>query len=67
MFLGREPENESVTEGWQAAGSYEELCHLFLASSEYRNKHPELRKAPFMPLDAPPLDVEWQADERVLS
>lgn len=67
LFLGREPESDSMIEAWQARGSYDELCRMFLASTEFRAGHPELTKPQYMPLKVPPLEVEWQADEQILS
>lgn len=75
LFLGREPESDAVVQAWQAKGSIEELRRMFLASAEFREKNPELMQAPdregsnrppFVSLDAPPLAVEWEADETVL-
>lgn len=61
LFLDREPENEQVLKTALNYGSVEVLREAFFRSTEFRDK--ELIEPAFTPLDSPPLEVEWQADE----
>ena len=62
LLLGREPENETVVENWHRLGSFDQLREAFLASSEFMGMRPGAPGATLVPLEAPPIDVEWQTD-----
>src|ERR1044071_645223 len=61
LFFNREPEDLTVVE--RAALSYKNLVELrsaFLNSTEFKGfKHPKLEG---VPLSAPPIAIEWEAD-----
>ncbi len=66
LFLGREPESEWAIEQALSYKSVEKLRAAFFASEELRGVLgrvvPQAQAAPqLVRIDAPPLDVEWQA------
>ena len=60
LLLGREPENEAAVKNLRSVKDINELRSIFLNSAEYRAKSP----VPYLPLDVPPMRIEWQTDER---
>jgi hypothetical protein len=65
LILGRDPENEEVLEAHaEQARSLEELRHIFLHSSEFRNHFPG--PPPVRPLIWPPIDVQVDSSDAQL-
>jgi SAM-dependent methyltransferase len=67
LFLGREPESDLAVEQALSYGTVERLRAAFFVSDEFRanlNQPPPLPPAQphLVPVAAPPIDVEWQAD-----
>jgi SAM-dependent methyltransferase len=67
LFLGREPESELAVRQALTHGTLEELRAAFLVSAEFRGVvQSDLPPPPaptLVPLGAPPIAVEWQADD----
>jgi SAM-dependent methyltransferase len=60
LLLGREPENERVLSEALNYGSISAMRRAFFVSAEFRAQL-ELQSAPrVLPLDSPPLDIEWR-------
>jgi O-antigen biosynthesis protein len=60
LLLGREPENEQVLNEALNYGSITAMRRAFFESAEFRAQ-PGIRPTPaLVPLDSPPLEVEWR-------
>jgi SAM-dependent methyltransferase len=60
LLLGREPENEQVVNEALNYGSITAMRRAFFESAEFRAQ-PGIRPTPaLVPLDSPPLEVEWR-------
>jgi SAM-dependent methyltransferase len=60
LFLDREPESGAAVERALSYGSVVTFRKALLASDEFNHRNP--RSPPTLPLDVPPIDVEWETD-----
>jgi SAM-dependent methyltransferase len=69
LFLGREPESDAVVRSAMKLGALDNLRDAFFQSAEFNGIIDALRRettvpaaAALVPVGAPPISVEWQAD-----
>jgi len=70
VLLGRDPESEAMVRNWLSVPSIEALLTAFVTGPEFHMRYrpaqgPGAVPPPPVPLDAPPLHVEWQVEGTV--
>jgi SAM-dependent methyltransferase len=67
LLLGRDPENEEVVTRWTRQANVAAMLRRVISSPEFRAKigKAHVEPPPFMPMTAPPQEIEWQTADDV--